>query len=156
MHQNVVPVATVPVLPQYTYNFTPSTTFYIATGAFVEGQVVDIQEVGPHLEIDFSTMGGVTSVTYINNSADGYQQVTQSEANKIKLQGLAQRKATILGESAAAAPSLRSKAGKNFPGRSGGPRRSGGAQNNLLKEEQLAKQLQNTLTQMIHSVKVGA
>lgn len=150
MHQNVVPVATVPVLPQYTYNFTPSTTFYIATGSFVEGQVVNIQEVGPYLEIDFSQLGGVESVTYINTPSDNYQQASTSEAKKIKLEGLAQRKAAILGETTTSAPSLRPKAGKNFL------RRPGGAQHNLVKEEQLAKELQRTLTQMVRSVKASA
>lgn len=89
MHNNVVPVATVPVLPQSTYNFTPSTTFYIATGSVVEGQVVDIQDVGPYLKIDFSQLGGVNSVTYINTSDGSYEQLSTSEAKNIKLEGLA-------------------------------------------------------------------
>lgn len=150
MHENVIPVATVPVLPQYTYNFTPSTTFYIATGSFVEGQVVDIQQVGPYLEIDFSQMGGVDSVTYINTPSDGYQQASTSDAKKFKLERLAQSKAAIIGEIAAPARPLPPKAGKKFL------RGSGGAQHDLVKEEQLAKELQKTLAQMIRSVKVGA
>ncbi|KAJ5190130.1 uncharacterized protein N7498_009115 [Penicillium cinerascens] len=136
MHGNVVPVATVPAFPGITYNMFPVVKFYVSYGTFVEGQILDVEELGPQLEVDF-TEAAYDAVTFIHNNQDEYQQVAPSEARKVKLQSLAARKAAFLGESEA--PAVGKVRGQNH------------TLNGLMKEDRLAKELQRTLTKMVRS-----
>lgn len=71
---DVVPLATFPMLPNQTYNVTPVVKYYIGTGSFTAGEIIDVQQIGPTILIDFTT-GPVTAditqnpdMKYVRNS----------------------------------------------------------------------------------------
>jgi hypothetical protein len=146
MHGNVVPVASVPVSPGITYNMFPVVKFYVSYGSFVEGQILDVEELGPTLEVDF-TQAEYNTVTYIHNNLDEYQQVPPSEARSIKLKSMAAKKAAFLGE--VEVPAAGKMRGQNHT--VNGLMKDGLMKDGLMKEDRLAKELQRTLAKMVRS-----
>lgn len=66
---SVIPVATVTAHPSDLYLFTPKITFYVCTGSYEKGTVIDVEQVGLTLEVDF-TGKTIHDVAY-KNTADG-------------------------------------------------------------------------------------
>ncbi|EAW25203.1 uncharacterized protein NFIA_106930 [Aspergillus fischeri NRRL 181] len=71
--QGIVPVATVPASPSYDFYFQPIVKYYIGTGEYEPETVVNITEIGPVLDVDFTQLPG-TSVTYTQGRDNHYTQ----------------------------------------------------------------------------------
>lgn len=51
----IVPLATFPILPNQTYNVTPVVKYFVGTGKYSPGEIINIQQIGPTILIDFTT-----------------------------------------------------------------------------------------------------
>jgi hypothetical protein len=96
MQGKVVPVATFLAAPSQVYNLFPVVRYYIATGTYTPGQILNVQQVGVTQLVDFT---GVTynSVTYIHNNKGQYALVPAIGAKKVKLARLQTNKVATLG-----------------------------------------------------------
>ncbi|EAW11704.1 uncharacterized protein ACLA_094030 [Aspergillus clavatus NRRL 1] len=69
--QGITPVATVPANPNYNFYFQPVVKYYIGTGDFDAGTVVNITEIGPVLTVDF-TQSTENSVVFTQGPNNEY------------------------------------------------------------------------------------
>ncbi|KAF5575906.1 hypothetical protein FPCIR_12910 [Fusarium pseudocircinatum] len=71
LHANlVVPVASVPATPSNQFTIWPHNKWYIASGDFQQGTIIDVQTIGPTQLVDFET--GLPSQTFVNNPDGTY------------------------------------------------------------------------------------
>ena len=61
---DILPTATFVAHPGETYTIWPKVVFYVSTGEFDPGAIIDVQSVGQTLEIDFEE--GLPDRTYIH------------------------------------------------------------------------------------------
>ncbi|KAF7169652.1 hypothetical protein CNMCM5623_002336 [Aspergillus felis] len=54
--KHIIPVATVPASPSSNFYFQPIVKYHIGTGEFEAGTVVNITEIGPVLDVDFTQL----------------------------------------------------------------------------------------------------
>jgi hypothetical protein len=63
---DIVPTATFAAHPGELYTIWPKVKYYVSTGSFTPGTVIDVQAIGQTLEVDFET--GLPDRTYIHNA----------------------------------------------------------------------------------------
>jgi len=97
MKGNVVPVATWLAAPSTTYNIFPQVEYYISTGTYVEGQIVDVQSLGVYQVVDFSNSTYNTQ-TFVHNNDGTYSRQSPAATKAHRLKALALEKAIRLGE----------------------------------------------------------
>lgn len=51
----VVPLAVFDMDPNETYNVLPVVKYYVSTGQYIPGDVIDVQEFGEYILIDFTS-----------------------------------------------------------------------------------------------------
>ncbi|KAF5232131.1 hypothetical protein FANTH_13128 [Fusarium anthophilum] len=66
----ISPTATFPAEPSMTYTIWPKNTWYICTGSFQPGSIIEVQAVGAKQEVDFET--GRADQTFIHNPNGTY------------------------------------------------------------------------------------
>jgi hypothetical protein len=71
---SVVPVATFVAHPNMTYVIWPHVVYYISTGDYAAGQIIDVAALGVTQEVDF-TGATINDVTYIHNANGEYVRV---------------------------------------------------------------------------------
>ncbi|PKX92865.1 uncharacterized protein P174DRAFT_461362 [Aspergillus novofumigatus IBT 16806] len=81
--QGIIPVATVPASPNYDFYFQPIVKYYIGTGDYEPGTVVNITEIGPVLEVDFTQLPGTTAV-YTQGRDNNYTPGPPSDSEAAK------------------------------------------------------------------------
>jgi hypothetical protein len=77
--QGITPVATVPANPNSDFYFQPIVKYYIGTGEFEAGTVVNITEIGPVLSVDFTQTPETTAI-YTQGSNNEYTSGSPSDA----------------------------------------------------------------------------
>ncbi|KAG4441286.1 hypothetical protein IFR05_003214 [Cadophora sp. M221] len=68
---NVVPCLTWSADPNSKYDITPQSTYYIATGSFTPGDVVDVTKYGAKVSIEFGTAPAGWTVATVTQQSDG-------------------------------------------------------------------------------------
>lgn len=68
---DVVPLATILAHPSQIYTFTPVTKYYIGTGTYVAGEIIEIQDVGTVQLVNF-TGTNPKNVVLTHNSDGSY------------------------------------------------------------------------------------
>ena len=58
----VAPVATFAGQPNTTFNIAPVTNFWVSTGSYTAGTVIDVTAIGPSIEIDFTGRSETTAI----------------------------------------------------------------------------------------------
>ncbi|KAH6709105.1 hypothetical protein BKA61DRAFT_659085 [Leptodontidium sp. MPI-SDFR-AT-0119] len=77
---NVVPCLTWSADPNVKYDITPDSTYYIATGSYTPGDVLDVTEYGAKVAIPFATAPAGWTVATITHQSDGtYSKVEWSK-----------------------------------------------------------------------------
>lgn len=69
--QGITPVATIPANPNSNFYFQPIVKYYIGTGTYEAGTVVNITEIGPVLSVDFTQTPETTAI-YTQGSNNEY------------------------------------------------------------------------------------
>ncbi|KAM7191496.1 hypothetical protein V8F33_008847 [Rhypophila sp. PSN 637] len=140
MNGNVVPVATFLAAPSTTYNIYPVVKYYIATGTYSPGEIINVQAIGTTQLVDF-TASTYNSVTYMQLNDGTYQLVPPTQAKMYKLLRLKAEKAKLLGYE-----DVKEEEEGKITGGSG----SGG------EGEPLARELQEVFMKMLRSVEATA
>jgi len=70
--KRIVPTATVAARPGSQYTFYPKVKYYVCTGNFSDGEIVDIKEIGTKLEIDFSNTMTPPNVSFTQDNGGVY------------------------------------------------------------------------------------
>ena len=80
-----MPVAVWQAEPNVTYTITPNPTYYIGTGSFKQGTIVDVSTIGAVSKIDFQKAPSpiMTVATIILNSEGKYSDPVFSVPKKI-------------------------------------------------------------------------
>ncbi|GFF39855.1 hypothetical protein IFM46972_06022 [Aspergillus udagawae] len=81
--QFIIPVATMPASPNYNFYFQPIVKYYIGTGDFEAGTVVNVTEIGPVLTVDFTQLPGNTAV-YTQGQDNEYTLGPPSDTEAVK------------------------------------------------------------------------
>ncbi|KAI0187155.1 hypothetical protein EV127DRAFT_483512 [Xylaria flabelliformis] len=136
MRGRVVPVATLLAAPSTTYNIFPKVVYYISTGSAVEGEIVDITSFGNVQLVDFSS-STYNSQTFIHQNDGTYSPVSQLAAKAHKLRTLALEKVIQSRDIELAS-------------------KTGGLSGCLVKEDLLAKKLQEAFLKLIHGLDLDA
>jgi hypothetical protein len=93
----VIPVAVFAAQPSQTYTIVPVVKFYICTGEYLPGEIIDIQSVGVKQPVEF-TQGSNHSHTFIHQSDGTYKQVDEPTARAYKYTRLEAEKVALLGQ----------------------------------------------------------
>lgn len=78
---SIIPVASIVAKPSNEYILYPKAIYYICTGSYQPGTIVDIKTIGRKLKVDF-TGAELTHVTYTQTSNGDY---VGFDANSAKL-----------------------------------------------------------------------
>jgi hypothetical protein len=68
---NIVPVATFPVKPDLQYTVAPVTKYYVSTGSYEQGEIIDVTTLGEIATIDFTGIN-YTTATVVHNDDGTY------------------------------------------------------------------------------------
>ncbi|KAK4209236.1 hypothetical protein QBC37DRAFT_378293 [Rhypophila decipiens] len=139
MNGNVVPVATFLAAPSTTYNIYPVVKYYIATGTYSPGEIINVQSIGVTQLVDF-TSSTYNSVTYMQLNDGTYQLVSPTQAKEYKLLRLKMEKAKLLGYE----QDFKEEEGK------------GSTRGDSGEGEPLARELQDVFMKMLRSVEATA
>jgi hypothetical protein len=91
MTGKVVPVSTIPAVSSSTFTIFPLVKFYISTGSFSEGEIINVRQVGKTQLVDFTELQ-TSEITLVHNSDGSYTMQTAAAARKHKLHKLAVQK----------------------------------------------------------------
>jgi len=96
MNGQVVPMATFLAAPSTVYNIYPVVKYYIATGTYTPGQIINVQAMGLTQLVDF-TNTTFNSATYIHANNGKYVPVPPAKAKQFKLLRLRNERSRELG-----------------------------------------------------------
>ncbi|GAB1316071.1 hypothetical protein MFIFM68171_06281 [Madurella fahalii] len=153
MAGKVVPMATFTATPSTTFNIFPVVKYYIATGTYTPGQIINLQAIGVTQLVDF-TNTTYSSVTYIHNNSGQYTLAGNVAAKAAKLARLRNEKVAALGADADDWATVFPVGGK---GRKPKPHQpTGGSEYDDTVSEKLAKDLQSIFMKMLSAVETKA
>ncbi|KAI9696701.1 MAG: hypothetical protein M1836_005063 [Candelina mexicana] len=66
--QDIVPVSVWQAKPSQNYQITPKRVYYISTGSFVEGKIVDFAQLGAYATIDFTGRTETVATVELDNT----------------------------------------------------------------------------------------
>lgn len=68
---SIIPVATIEALPGQDFLIYPKSIYYICTGTYTKGKIIDYKTLGKRLQLDFGKTN-IGKVGYTNNANGDY------------------------------------------------------------------------------------